>query len=115
MTRILFFDDDPKRHNFFRWHNIGAKVDHARTPEEARALLRAHVYDIACLDHDMCMIEPAIDETGRDVVEFIAEHMDPTKRPRTVVIHSWNDSAAEAMASMLRLSGVPVVVMPHYC
>ncbi len=112
--RILFLDDDPKRHDLFRRETIGHSVEHVHTVFGARVALDAGgVFDLACLDHDLGghqMVDPG-EDTGHAVAKYIAE-MSPEKRPRHVLVHSFNPAGAVAMCWTLRNAGVSVVQIP---
>lgn len=115
-TRILFLDDDKERHRRFMMNRIGLAISQAWTCDEACRMLSETVFDEAHLDHDLselaAMGTPAAHErTGTHVAEHIAA-MPPDRRPRRVVIHSFNDAGRRRMAGILRDAGVPVIVQP---
>lgn len=114
--KILFLDDDKERHRRFKMNRIGADITQAWTCEEACRLLDGAVFDVAHLDHDLSDAaasgHPGPDEkTGTHVAEYIAA-MAPEKRPRAVVVHSFNQYGRNRMAAILRAAGVPVHVRP---
>lgn len=109
--RILFLDDDASRHQAFARNSIGHIVHAAWGYEECCYQLQGpDVFDQAHLDHDLSDMAaagmPAKDEkTGTHVAEFIAA-MPPEKRPRLVVLHSFNDAGWRRMARILDEAGV---------
>lgn len=114
--KILFLDDDKERHRRFVMNRIGQDITTAWTCAEACKLLSEEVYDVAYLDHDLSESaasgHPAAGErTGTHVAEFIAA-MPPEKRPRTVIIHSFNDYGRKRMRAILREAGVEVWIEP---
>jgi CheY-like chemotaxis protein len=107
--RVLVLDDDPERHRKFRRWLIGTNADHAFTPAQARDFLRGgRRYDLVCLDNDMDMVDT--DETGEHVADYIAHHMPTEKMPRAALVHSFNDEAAERIATKLDEAGIPVTI-----
>lgn len=114
--RILFLDDSKERHRRFTMNRIGMNIAQAWDCAEACRLLAETVFDVAYLDHDLSDLAaagmPAADEkTGTHVAEYIAA-MPPEKRPRRVVIHSFNDYGRRRMAGILRDAGVLVAIEP---
>ena len=112
--KIFFLDDDKERHRRFLKNRIGMDVTTAWSYEEAVRTLSDEVFDVAYLDHDLSDLaasgRPAPGEkTGTDVAEFIA-NMPEDKRPRSVIIHSFNDYGRKRMAAILRDAGVPVSI-----
>ena len=109
--RVLFLDDAESRHNYFRGQSIGHSVDHVWTAAEAiEALNTREPYDVACLDHDLeaahypGMAEAGIvatTPTGQAVADHIAS-MPEEKRPRRVIVHSFNPAGAVSMERALR-------------
>lgn len=114
--RILFLDDDKERHRRFKMNRIGMNITQAWTCAEACALLSATVFDVAHLDHDLSDAaasgQPGPNEkTGTHVAEYIAA-MPEDRRPRAVVIHSFNNYGRRRMATILESAGVPVSIRP---
>jgi len=130
--RILFLDDMLDRHQAFRRNRIGHDITHVETAPEAIAVLkRSEPFDIVQLDHDLAeehylkASEGLSEErregeaeylcgTGMDVVDFICT-MPKEKRPKLVIIHSWNLRWKE-MYYRLYDAGVPVKYLrfdPH--
>ncbi len=111
--RILFFDDDPTRHRRFGELMIGHDVTHAATIEEAcKALAEDAPFDLVSLDHDLDKHTCRLGESGRDVSRFIIEILPRNRHPRSIVIHSCNVVAAEAMERDFLGTGIPVSRVP---
>lgn len=116
MPRVLVLDDDDARHTVFSQILSGCEVLHVHTAWEAcRALQQSAPFDLACLDHDLGMFGPGLEEgfdadagTGTDVAEFIANHLDPTKYPKRIIIHSWNPAGVRRMRQALWPTRIPV-------
>lgn len=108
--RFLFLDDVKIRHSQFDGIctrlPVSISVSHVWTVSQAINALRDQIspYDCAFLDHDLDQTDP--EETGLTVAEFIALHMEPSCRPRNIVIHSHNASGAARMEAELRHGGV---------
>ena len=116
MKKVLFLDDNEERHKRFCMNRIGVNIAQARTYSEACTYLAAEVYDVAYLDHDLSELaavgQPAAGEkTGTDVANFIAS-LPKARRPRFVVVHSFNTSGRERMLAILRDAEVPCVGDP---
>jgi len=114
--KIFFLDDDKERHRRFKMNRIGQDLTTAWSYLEACKLLSEEVFDVAYLDHDLSDLaasgRPDVGEkTGTDVAEFIAA-MDPEKRPRSVIIHSFNDYGRRRMAKILQRAGVSTRIEP---
>jgi CheY-like chemotaxis protein len=123
--RILVLDDDDTRHEWFKEYFKDFEAQHVYTVDGAiTALIADPQYDFVFLDHDLndnqyksvthidgdnipgfvgqCRKEL----TGLDVTLFIARILEPEKRPKEVVVHSWNPPGAERMIQMLREVGI---------
>lgn len=107
--KILFLDDDKMRRGFFEsWARAGNHdVYMAKNAAAAVEWLEAQSpFDIAFLDHDLgeehyggyCEDHKG---TGRDVVDHILRML-WERRPKHVVIHSYNRPGSEAMYNALR-------------
>jgi hypothetical protein len=108
--KIFFLDDDKERHRRFKMNRIGQDITAVFTYADACAALSETVFDVAYLDHDLSELaaagRPAADEkTGTHVAEFIAA-MPEEKRPKFVVIHSFNDYGRRRMGAILSDAGV---------
>lgn len=113
--RILVLDDDEFRHQAFdRWYASDHQLSRALTASEAINLLQDEKrFDVAFLDHDL---EPSHYQsyssgesvgdrgTGMEVVNFIVK-LENDRRPRAVVIHTWNRGRAHEMRRRLRDAG----------
>jgi hypothetical protein len=111
--RILFLDDDERRHEEFRKHAAGHYVLHVYTAAAAiKSLTLEPRFDVASLDHDLELLHYGKDAdgygTGMEVAEFI-RIMPRDLRPGLVVIHSWNPGGSQRMARALRFSGAEIL------
>ena len=95
--KILVLDDEKYRHEGFDKRFASHDVFHAYDCARAERWLDEHVFDLACLDHDLGF---AASETGQDCARYIAA-MPAERRPREVLIHSWNMAGARSMAAIL--------------
>lgn len=111
--RILVLDDDDVRHERFKDYFRGHEVSHVYTVDGAiTALIGDPVFDFAFLDHDLNDYHHKslhndggygkVELNGVDVASFIARILDVEKRPREVVVHSWNPAGARSMINILR-------------
>jgi hypothetical protein len=112
--KIFFLDDDKERHKRFKMNRIGHDITQAWTYAEACKLLSETVFDEAYLDHDLSEMaaagRPGKDEkTGTHVAEFIVS-LPEEKRPKFVIIHSFNDYGRRRMADILGEAGVRVML-----
>ena len=63
MPRVLVLDDDDVRHEVFSQILSGCEVLHVHTAWEAcRALQQSVPFDLACLDHDLGMFGPNLED-----------------------------------------------------
>lgn len=111
--KIFFLDDDKERHRRFTMNRIGQDVTAAWTYAEAVELLSKEIFDLAYLDHDLSDFAASGhplpgEKTGTDVAEFITQ-MPEDRRPRKVIIHSFNPYGAERMEKILRTAGIEVL------
>jgi CheY-like chemotaxis protein len=123
MKRALVLDDERVRHEAFDAFLSGDySIEHAWTYHEAIAMLKNEQFDIAYLDHDLNDFKGVSsmgsgtygsrELTGADVTRFIARELEPTLRPKKVVVHSWNPDGARAMIAMLRDVGISCTYEP---
>lgn len=116
--RVLVLDDDRDRHDFFDRELREETLVHVLTYTEAvHVLERYDGFDMAFLDHDIGddpeLIEKGLPpKTGADVASFIAKQLPTEKRPKQVVVISWNHGGASCMLSTLRKAGVPAIHLP---
>lgn len=112
-VRVLVVDDQEVRHEGFRKQLIGAELWHVYNVAEAiEALDVAVPFDVAFLDHDLKGIKVVgLEETGQEVCRYIAR-MSPALRPMRIVIHSWNNHGAAAMAGILQDASIPCERIP---
>lgn len=107
--RYLFLDDDDLRHELFaEWHS-GDEVVHAHTVQEFIDIINNNpAFDVMSLDHDLNDFRPqyqSLDErglrlNGQDVAEFLTK-LPIGKRPKKIIIHSWNFECATFMKYIL--------------
>lgn len=114
--KILFLDDDAERHKRFMMDRIGMDITAVWNYADACAALRGTVFDLAYLDHDLSELaaagRPAKDEkTGTHVAEFIVS-LPEKRRPRFVILHSFNDAGRRRMAAILDEAGVSCMIAP---
>ena len=118
--RIFVLDDMEDRLKFFRkWYGHHDYTETNKT-WPAIAVLRDHPrFDIYFLDHDL-EDEPSgmyggygsHQGDGHDVCQFIVSELPVDKRPRAVVVHSWNPDGAKRMAQTLADAGIKVYLNP---
>lgn len=104
--KILFLDDDPTRHAKFRQAHIGRDITFVWSAEEAIEELKETYFDEVALDHDLAAqlnmeLPPEGEGSGYDVALFIAQ-LPIEKRPKVVLIHSFNPEGARRMAYALK-------------
>jgi hypothetical protein len=126
--RILSLDDMESRQSQFRRWFAGHTHDEAFDAKVAIGLLENFDYDLVMLDHDLAeehyLIEseglhetrqPGQPEytpgTGMDVVDYIVK-MPIERRPKTVVVHSYNFGRSVEMYVRLNESGIRVYRIP---
>jgi CheY-like chemotaxis protein len=97
--KILVLDDDPARHAAFAVQGAGHEMTHTWTVDEAIKALKRRRYDLVLLDNDLETEE--WQREGYMVADFIALSLPESKRPRAVVIHSWNPPRAMRMLHTL--------------
>lgn len=115
--KILFLDDDRQRHLLFqRGHRGRADVTIAAAwsySEAVTELLVNDAFDIAYLDHDLELTHSSAQlcKNGFDVAQFIVS-LPEDRRPRSIVIHSWNDLGRIRMRDLLVGAGIPTIIEP---
>lgn len=112
--KILFLDDDKDRHRKFKMNRIGMDITAVWTYADACVALTKTIFDEAYLDHDLSEMAAAGmpapgEKTGTHVAEFIAS-LPEEKRPKRIIIHSFNDDGRRRMARILREVGVRCVM-----
>lgn len=115
--RILFLDDMRVRHDEF---NPPAEHElwRAWNGEQALKLVAEKTFDVMFLDHDLA--DDHYDEhrtgnrgfsqsvSGTEVAKAIAE-LPSDRRPKFVVVHSWNSIGGPRMRRILQDAGIPCV------
>lgn len=119
MSNVLILDDNLARHREFDRILTGIPRKHVYTAPQAIAALRDNPpFDLVCLDHDLGDFENRFlrDDpgTGADVALFINLHLDRSKYPKKVMVHSWNTEGAKRMSDLIRRVGIPVTVKPFH-
>lgn len=114
--KILFLDDDPSRHAKFRMAHIGRNVTYVWTADEAIKAIKEMFFDHMSLDHDLAAklngeLPPIGEGSGYDVALFIAE-LPEEKRPKLIVVHSFNPEGARRMAIAVKRAGIQVLRVP---
>jgi CheY-like chemotaxis protein len=112
-VRILVIDDDPERRENFRFWFIGHALTQAPNFDAGlEALADGTPWDVAFLDHDLDMFnehgQPQRSDSGAHNGQDIAAAIDampPCRRPRRIVVHSWNGFGAALMAEAMRADG----------
>ena len=126
--RILALDDMEIRHKSFRQWFKDHTLDEAFTAPAAIDLLNHFDYDVVMLDHDLAEEHylklseglsegrlPGQDEyapgTGQDVAKHIVS-LPLERRPKLVLVHTWNPGGRAAMYGILRDAGIAVIIKP---
>lgn len=107
---VLVVDDDEARFNNYKKNNpSGVRWHYVEDPFLAIGALKAVVYDVICLDHDLGTKhgEPV---TIMPLVSYIARTGLPSKTK--VFIHSMNTVGAKNMHSDLSRLGNQVLLVP---
>jgi CheY-like chemotaxis protein len=105
--RLLFLDDDPQRHWWFRTLTSSSyTVYHCYSAHECiEALKRLERFDVVYLDHDLdpyaSMGFDPLEPTGQAAAQFIAQ-LPKEKLPTEIIVHSWNDYGSGRMMSVLK-------------
>ena len=109
--RILFLDDDNRRHDYFEYAMLSNskehEVVHVHSAKAAiDALINNERFDLVHLDHDLGY---GSGNNGYEVAVFISTMSDSTI-PRKIVLHSSNQVGAERMLARLEdLTEVQVI------
>jgi len=99
--RILILDDELARHYEFKKRLIGHLLTHVSTAAEAITALKEIDFEWAFLDHDLggrTMVASGAG-TGWEVAKWIADN--PDRKPKNVVIHSFNGPGRKNMMAAL--------------
>jgi hypothetical protein len=108
--KIFFLDDDKDRHRKFKMNRIGMDITAVWTYVDACAALAQTVFDEAYLDHDLSEMAAAGmpapgEKTGTHVAEFIVS-LSEDRRPKRIIIHSFNEEGRRRMGKILSDAGV---------
>lgn len=103
--KILFLDDDGRRHDYFEYAMLSNakehEVVHAHTAKAAiEALISNERFDLVHLDHDL---GNGAGNNGYEVAVFIST-MPDSAVPHKIIIHSSNQIGAERMLAQLETS-----------
>lgn len=119
--RVLFLDDDELRHNVFAQNHASEEVFlHQTFTAKAciKSLQELPRFDLIFLDHDLGPNHYSGNGynvgTGMDVVDFMCKDMEQSKRPDSVIIHSWNPERAQEMFLRLKDAKFPHVVRDEF-
>lgn len=99
-------------------HRIGCVLVQALDFEQAiKALVENPPFDEAHLDHDLSPEAAAGkpkpgERNGQDIARYIVE-MPPEKRPRSIILHSFNVTGRSRMASILHDAGIRPTVAQY--
>jgi len=98
---VLVLDDNLLRLKTFREKLIGHSVTLVETSKDAISQLMSHEWDFIFLDHDLGGKEmvASCDGTGFEVAEWLSNHSD--RKPKNIVIHSFNPTGARNMKNVL--------------
>ncbi len=113
--KILFFDDNPRRHQIFASNTIGATVYHAYNISEAINCLsnRLNEFDYIFLDYDMHDVLEhlgTVEGTGMEVaLHLIDRYKAGFQRKAKIVIHSFNTICSMDMLERLQDVGYDVI------
>ena len=101
MSKVLVLDDDMTRLDIFRKNLIGHNVTCVNTAKETIDQLEHEKWDYVFLDHDLggMIYVPSGPGTGYEVAEWISKN--PDKKPKNVVIHSFNEPGRRNMHSLI--------------
>lgn len=99
--KILFLDDERWRHEAMDSRHPQDVVQHVRTIRQFKAALESERFDLVSLDHDLDDIGS---ETGMDAVSYLIA-MPRELVPAVIVVHSWNERAADHMVRTLQNAG----------
>lgn len=116
MKKILFLDDNDRRHSAFSKQNIGLlDIIHVYNVEQAINALAKEQFPLVSLDHDLSedtQMQLA-DNSGYNVALYIAE-MPVDKRPSVVIIHSLNPAGAARMIAALKGKVDSILRIPFF-
>jgi CheY-like chemotaxis protein len=117
--RVFILDDDPGRHAIFEGFLKGHAIVQAHNYAQAVTLLKKKVqFDLAYLDHDLgdwVETEPGgrlVEMTGWHVARFITTTLPERKRPKMIIVHSWNVFGAKRMVELLTDAGLKAFPQP---
>ena len=98
---VLVLDDSLERLKTFKTNLIGHSVTTVETAKDAINELVQNDYNIVFLDHDLggqAFVKSG-DGTGFEVAEWLSNH--PDRKPKQIVIHSFNPTGAQNMKNVL--------------
>jgi CheY-like chemotaxis protein len=99
--KILVLDDDETRLIAFRKKLIGHIVECVKESKETIRALENDFWDAVSLDHDLggkVMVSSG-PGTGYEVAQWLHDHED--RKPKTIIIHSFNPAGAKNMMDLL--------------
>lgn len=115
IRNILFLDDDSKRTEVAIKRYSQDNLYETSTAEQTIDLFKAEdFWDIISLDHDLggeVYVNSVRKDCGMEVVRYMCTFVIPV---RVVIIHTWNEQAAEVMSQKLRYVGYYVLQIPFH-
>jgi CheY-like chemotaxis protein len=123
--KILFLDDDEARHYYFtkiymdKISNNKELICEYKMVWDAKTCIEAleanPAFDLVYLDHDLGnkhYVDINLENTGSEVARHIANKLDKEKRPKAVIVHSWNIIGALNMEQLIKSVGILVIRQP---
>lgn len=98
---VLVLDDSLERLKMFRQNLKGHSVTTVETSKDAITQLAQNDFDTLFLDHDLggqAFVKSG-DGTGFEVAIWLAKN--PDRKPKQIVIHSFNPTGAQNMKNVL--------------
>ena len=104
--KVLILEDDYLRHKVFKENLIGHVYTICTTTKSLIQNLETDIWDYLFLDHDLNgqVYVPSGKDTGYEVAEWIVDH--PERRPKRIIIHSFNEEGVENMSKLLQTAVV---------
>ncbi len=105
--RVFLLEDDPYRIIWFKRQFIGHVLDITDSIDEAKELLKLHIYDWIFLDHDLKenhyseIYNPEDKTTGYEIALFLEEfsNIQPSAR---IIVHTLSPSGGDRIMQALR-------------
>ena len=101
--KVFFLDDDNIRLNAAKVKFANHELHLAKNANEAiRILDKESPFDLVHLDHDLGGVYLPSDEKSGYAVAMHIVHMPAKKKPKTVIVHSYNPNGSRLMIQALR-------------